>query len=227
VAEIPQMNRISSIIALVLLLGKSSGLSQGFVNLNFENAVLSPDPNSPYYPNAVYASNAIPGWTAYIGGVPQTDIFYDNISLGAPAVILQDTNGFFQPLQGRYSLLIQGSSLDSPISASIGQTGLLPNNAVSLFFFLSLNSSLQVTFNGQPISLVQVASTPNYDVMGGNISAFAGQTGQLLFTSPGNSGFGLVDDIQFSPSPIPEPGVFALSAVGVLMLAIRRRRKSI
>jgi len=199
---------------------------QGFMNLDFENAVITPDPSSPLYPYAVNASNAIPGWTAYIAGVPQTDILYNDVSLGAPAVSLQGTNGFYQPLQGLYSLLLQGSTLDAPTPASIGQTGLVPDNAVSLFFYLSLNSNLEVSFNGQPISLVQMASTPNYDIMAGNISAFAGQTGQLLFTAPGSTGFGLLDDIQFSPSPIPEPGVFGLSAVGGLILACRRWRKS-
>ena len=54
------------IISLALIHG------QGFVNLNFENAQIVYD--SSYPPYAVYASDAIPGWTAYIGGVPQNDI---------------------------------------------------------------------------------------------------------------------------------------------------------
>lgn len=57
------MKLISVIPGLVLLFA-SSGFSQGFVNLNFEQAVITPDPSSPYYPNAVYASNAIRGWIA-------------------------------------------------------------------------------------------------------------------------------------------------------------------
>lgn len=58
--------------------------------------------------------------------------------------------------------------------------------------------------------------------MGGDISAIAGQTGQMLFIAlPGtvfNAGYGLLDNIQFSAQAIPEPGVYGLFAFGALLL---------
>ena len=49
--------------------------------------------------------------------------------------------------------------------------------------------------------------------MAGDISMFAGQTGELRF-----AGAGLFDDIQFSNQPIPEPGTFCLFGLGALLL---------
>ena len=49
--------------------------------------------------------------------------------------------------------------------------------------------------------------------MAGNISMFAGQTGELRLGSDG----GVVDNIQFSLEPIPEPSAFALFVLGSLL----------
>jgi len=61
-------------VLFALLLFCEGGQAQGFVNLNFENATVTLIPSSSYN---VYASNAIPGWTAYLGGDPQGIIGYD------------------------------------------------------------------------------------------------------------------------------------------------------
>jgi hypothetical protein len=65
--------------------------------------------------------------------------------------------------------------------------------------------------------------------MGGDISAIAGQTGQLLFTALSgtifNAGYGLLDNIQFSTQAIPEPGVFGLFGFGALLLGFRLWKK--
>jgi hypothetical protein len=90
---------------------------------------------------------------------------------------------------------------------------------------LSLDSSLQVTFNGLLIPLVQIGSTANYVIMGGDVSAFAGQTGQLLFTALPNVGYGLLDNIQFSTAAVPEPSTFALVALGSLALGLVKKRQ--
>ena len=82
--------KISTVILFTVLITKVSGLSQGFVNLNFEQAK---------NPETFYATNAIPGWTAYINGNPQTYIIYNDVSLGAAAVSIHDTNDFFPPIQ--------------------------------------------------------------------------------------------------------------------------------
>ena len=62
----------------------------------------------------------------------------------------------------------------------------------------------------------------SYTVFGGDISSFANQAGELLF-----QGGGLLDAVQFSNVPIPEPSVFGLSSLGGLLLGWRglgRRR---
>lgn len=77
-------------------------------------------------------------------------------------------------------------------------------------------------FGGQNIPLVQFGTSGNNFVMAGDISMFAGQTGELKFV-----GGGLFDYVHFSKQPIPEPSVFGLFALGALFLAWRlgcRRR---
>jgi hypothetical protein len=60
----------------------------------------------------------------------------------------------------------------------------------------------------------------NFNVYGGDISAFAGQSGQLEFR-----GAGTLDNTFFSPQPIPEPGMLGLFSVSALLLGWRARRK--
>jgi hypothetical protein len=83
-----------------------------------------------------------------------------------------------------------------------------------------------VAFNGQNLSFQAIGAGANYTVYGADVSAYAGQTGELRFTAPVQN-TALLDNIQFSNLPVPEPGVFALSAFGALFLGWRtlgRRR---
>lgn len=58
--------------ALALVAGVSIGFGQGtFRNLGFEEATIISVSDDPYYQHFVYSTNAIPGWTAYIDGIPQ------------------------------------------------------------------------------------------------------------------------------------------------------------
>jgi hypothetical protein len=214
-----------TIATAILMSGQA--YSQGFVNLNFEGATITlVDPQVPQY---IYASNSIPGWTAYLNGTPQWGIGYDTVSEGGATVCLEDTNANSLgpvPLQGIYSVLLEGASGvfgSNPTTASIGQTGTIPNTAQSFTFWGNLGGTVLVSFNGQNINFSAIANGPNYTTYGANISAYAGQTGQLLFTATLQSGATL-DNIQFSSSPIPEPSTFALAALGGLLLSFRRWR---
>jgi hypothetical protein len=94
---------------------------------------------------------------------------------------------------------------------------------------------MQVTFGGQTIPTVQIGIQPigstRYLILGGDISSFAGQTGELRFTAPVtllSFNIPYLDNIQFSIEPIPEPGTLGLFALGALLLGWRpwRRKKS-
>ena len=197
------------------------GLSQGFVNLDFEASSATS-----------FANVAIPGWTA------TGSVLYDTVSLGGAAVILEDTNASSlgpAPLQGTYSVLLYGASSiyappDEQYPASIGQAGMISTTAQSMTFWCNQSqfngsSLIQVTFNGLPIDYLVTGGTANYTIYSADISAYAGQTGQLLFTAPVNTS-ALLDNIQFSTSPVPEPSMFALTALGSLLLGFGRWRKS-
>jgi hypothetical protein len=196
---------------------------QGFVNLDFEDAVIVPDPSSSYYPFAVYASDAIPGWTAYIGTAVQSDIIYNELSLGAPTVAIFGTNGVPPALDGAYSIDLYGGSGPST-GVSISQTELVPADAASIFFIATGGDGpLLVSLGGQNIAFSAISTGPNHTLYGGNIpSALAGQSEQLTFLAlPGVNNYWEIDDIQFSPSSVPEPSVFGLLALGGLFFRFR------
>ena len=214
------------IIALLLVEGGRC-FSQGFVNLDFEKATVSPVPGYSFY---VYASSAIPGWTASLDSTPQSIIGYDTVSLGGAAVFLEDSNSSLAPLQGQYSILFQGfegntnQNDGNPLAASILQTAQIPSNTQSLSFWGN-PSDMEVKIDGQIIPYNAIGGGPNYTIYGADISEFAGLTETLSFVTPANSE-ALLDNIQFSTSPVPEPGTLALCALGSLSLAWPRRKKS-
>ena len=203
-----------SSLALLLSLGGVRG--QGtFVNLAFESARIILDASSPYYPSAVNATNALPGWTA-IGSIGYPDVLYNSVTLGSPAISIHDLNDLGQPaIQGRYSVYLQSMGGYT----AIAQTGQIPPAAQSLTFW-SYFTGFQVIFNGQVIPYASIGSGPNFTIYGGDITAFSGQAGELRFV-----GGGFLDNIQFSNLPIPEPGVFGLCALGALLLGWRSLRQ--
>ena len=85
---------------------------------------------------------------------------------------------------------------------------------------------MQITFNNQPLSFVVLGSAANYTIYGADISAFADQTGQLLFTLPPYVSSAELDNILFSDQPIPEPSVVGLFALSGLLFSLRREGRS-
>lgn len=187
-------------------------LGQGFINLNFESTVITP----VVFPGGTRYVATVPDWTWTpvengVNGDPNTVAFND-IALDDAAVTLQGiTSPFYPAIQGNYSILLQGGSTYSEDGngASIGQTARIPNAARSITYW---GGALQVTFNGQALSFTAVNSGPNYTVWSADISAYAGQTGQLLFTVPWQDTAEL-DNIQFSTASVPEPCVLKLLSV--------------
>ncbi len=211
-----------------LLMGTSLGNSQWFLNPDFEK---KPKFTTNVF-NTVTATLQNWNWSP-IGNYINTDtnsVAYNNIALDAPAVTLQGTNSPYYPaIQGNYSVLLQGGSFAIPQSeagASISQTGEIPPGTQSIMYWVKqtafyANETFQMTFNGQPLTSIVTSSTANYSVYAANVSADAGQTGLLQFSVPWQTAF-MIDNIQFSDSPIPEPSDISLIAFGIVVFGIYR-----
>jgi hypothetical protein len=209
-----------TVVVVVLIMGLSPGFSQGFVNLDFDGADLS-----GYGAGPVPVANAIPGWTAYLGGTAVAEINYNVPRKGEQVDILGPGSGY-PLLQGNYYVYLAGSAINS---AAIGQSGTVPAATKSLIVWGNVLGRPHATFNGQALTMQALGQGPSYGIYGADISAFAGQTGPLLFYSaflPGAGG-DIIDNIQFSSEPIPEPGGLALFALcGFGLLSQLRKRIS-
>jgi PEP-CTERM motif len=122
-------------------------------------------------------------------------------------------------IQGNYSIFMQGGIFAANTNgATISQAGVIPIAVQTLIYW---GSALQVLVDGQRLSFTAISNAPNYTVWGANISAYAGQGVQLSFTAPWQTS-GLLDNLQFSSAPIPEPSALALAALGGLLFGFRR-----
>ncbi|HWY32782.1 MAG TPA: PEP-CTERM sorting domain-containing protein [Candidatus Acidoferrum sp.] len=193
------------LVVVVQLMILTDTWSQDFVNLNFELGY--------------GAGESIPGWTAYKDNT-STTVLLNNISLSGGAVCLLGAD--FGTIEGNYYAYLQGSGVNAGSeTAGIGQTGTIPSGVQSLIFWGNVGMN-DVSFNEQSLSLMLLGSTPNYNIYGTDISAYAGKTGQLLFTSYSAQVGGQwdsVDNIQFSSSPVPEPNTVGLFALGGLFIS--------
>jgi hypothetical protein len=218
------------VVVSLALFRNASG--QSFVNLNFEDATIVPDLSSPYYPYAVYASQAIPGWTT-VGFLGPNDILYNDLTLGTPNVSLLGLNDQYgpAPLDGAFSIILQAYAYGE--SPSISQTSLVPATAESLFFKAQAGTGsttpiLQVSLGGQDIPFSAISTGANYTLYGGNIpSTLEGQVENLTFSAfPEGGNTWEIDNIQFSPSSVPEPTTLGLIALGALLFGLRRSKNS-
>ena len=214
---------------LPILLTASAMHGQGnFQNLDFESANVTG--NSPAL---VPIANALPGWVGYIGNNQVTQIVYNTVSLGAAAITLQSSSSTIHPIAGNYSVFLQGqfnpNDVPGRASVAVAQSGQVPMAARSLLFWGSVDGSsgsLVPSFNGQIIPLVLLQPATNHLVWGGDISAFAGQTGELRFTAlSGSTTGGYLDNISFSTNSVPEPSTVALTITGVFLFGCNRWRK--
>lgn len=214
------------LLAVFTILASSFGIfGQGtFQNLDFEMANLS-----GFSPGTVPMVNALPGWQGYLGVNQTANAYYNDLSLGAAAISIHSSLSTKPPIQGSYSVILQGqfnpNNVPGRDSAAIAQTGQIPANSLSLRFY-SGSEFMQASFAGQSISLVQLGITGSYIIFGGDISAFAGQTGELRFTMPSvafSYNIPYLDSISFSAQQIPEPSTFGLFGIGVLLLGCRSR----
>lgn len=221
----------SLFIFAILALGNSV-FAQGFVNLNFETTTIT----TVNFPGGNRYTATLPGWTGFGGNFVNGDpnsVALNDIALDAPAVTLHGTNSIGYPaINGKYSILLQSGSKYSPGSSHIGQTAQIPSTALSLTYWGVSWNNLQITFNGQPLSFLTLSNSANFTIYATDISSYAGQTGELLFTAPAFAyyidgygpvgGSGMIDKIQFSSTAVPEPGELALVVLGTLVLGFLR-----
>jgi len=205
--------------------------AQGFVNLNFESADTSG--HSPGDMNVAIA-NAFPGWTGTFTSSLNTNtpslVGYDVISLGGPVISINDSSSGINSIQGVYSALLFGGGSNPLYSSALSQTGMVPVGTESLLLDANFSgASFVVTLGGQNISMTPLQSFSNYILYGGNVSSFAGQTVDLSIIEPPSTGTQpsslLLDNIQFSPSSVPEPRALSLTALGGSLLIWRRWKR--
>jgi hypothetical protein len=232
------------ILTIAILLSALSAKPQGaWQNLNFESASVSPS-GYQTYGTFVPIGSALPGWTAYLGAGQIAQVGYNSPTLGTATVSLigptwnsSDVSLFgVGIIDGNYSVVVQAGAVPTNDvlneSASIAQNGTVPSTAESLQFEAYAYGSFSVSFAGNVLNPIILSSGVSadglpYNLYGVNISAWAGQTGQLEFTAldePYES-YLVLDDITFSTnSVVPEPSVLALMVMGGLAFGARRWR---
>lgn len=189
-----------------------------FQNLNFESAnVTGVSPGS-----SISAAKAFPGWTTSLSPV------YDAISIGGPLISVIDRNVGVPgagPLQGNFSAFLFGSQ---GVTATLSQTGSVPNGTQSLLMDVYVFTDFDVTINGQQLNMVPLSGTSNDRVYGADISSFAGQTATLSLIVPpvATPNAAEFDSITFSPNPIPEPATLSLLLCGAGLLGAIRYARS-
>lgn len=204
--------------AALFLVGPQSSSGQAFVNFAFEDGVIL-DPSAPF----LYST--VPGWewNTGFGLVP-----LNQVALSGAGVTLQGVNSPYAPaIAGNYSLTLQGGISLLSEGAFIAQTGQIPAGTRSLLY--AGGPMLQVSFAGQPLTPVVLGTFPSYNLWGVDVSAFAGQVGQLRFTQLhfGTSNTpSYLDNISFSTSPVPEPATWVFCAAAALGWVALRRRKT-
>jgi hypothetical protein len=216
----------------ILLHSLSAGFAQGtFQNLNFESP-LTPlvvsDPDAHY----VTAASALPGWIAYRGTNPTDVVYFNVLSIGSVDVsLLSPGYGFAAPEGSYFVELYPGfyEPVQHRVECSIGQVGSIPSDAASLRFLAAISHQIQVSFAGELLPIVALGPGPNSSALYGiDISAFAGQSGEIRFTAPvwpDGANMVYLDAISFSNQPIPEPSVFGLFGLGALLLGWRTSRQ--
>jgi hypothetical protein len=215
--------RVTSLVVTLLVVAKDAD-AQGFINLNFDQStIISSDPSGYGYN---IGSAQVTGWTTDSQFTQGSTVLYNQQTIDSGCVSLFGADYVpWSAVQGQYSVYLKNGaySWGPTFSSSIGQTGQIPTWANSMTYIGS-SYNLQITFNGNLLSFTAVNNNPNYTTYTADISSFAGQTGLLLFTAPASGGSGLIDNIQFHTTAVPEPHAASLCICGIAGLLWWRKR---
>jgi hypothetical protein len=173
----------------------------------------------------VSSLDALPGWAAFIGTNQLTQVLQNNYTLGNASVdILGPYWSHGGIIEGQYTVVLQpgvNPSVGGYISASISQTGLVPAEAMSLQFKAN-SGAFSVSLAGQTLTVVPLATEANYTLYGADIAPLAGRSAALVVTAlAGPNTTDYFDSFTFSSIAVPEPEVFGLFVLGVLLLGRR------
>jgi len=193
------------------------GPAQGFVNLDFESAEIV------YDGYLLSVSNAFPGWA-----VTAPYITYDSPSLSGASISITDSNGYPPyPVQGDYFVFLASANYaPTATTISLGQTGAIPSWAQTITFWGTVGG-MQVSFDGNPLYFAAIGTGPNHTIYGADISAYANQSGELIFTLPPYVANATLDNIQFSSTPVPEPTALTLFCLGLVGLLWREHQNQL
>jgi hypothetical protein len=222
--------RPGTLIVLLCVLSHVSFAQGTFQNLGFEAADPRPVPGGPA--GHVQFVPAFPGWTCTVNGRQQSSALFNNLN-ATPALALYGPG--FDPLDGSYSALFQASTLFLPSEVSLFQSGLVPDDALSLRFLATSpaalgDGSLSVSLNGTLLNYSVLQDFGAYSLYAGDVSSFAGQLAELRFSdtvAPGGMSTLMLDAVNFSPVAVPEPSAWALLVCGTAAgWAMLRRGRS-
>jgi len=205
-------------------------LAQGsFSNFDFERANIPAIPPSNLV--SVPIADGMPGWIGYLGTNQLTSVLHNGLTIGSASISILGPDYFENGIiEGHYTAVLQ-AGFDGLVGvgfadASLAQVGLVPASA-RILQLKELGANFSVTFDGQNIPLSAIGSGANYTLYEGDISAFAGQTGELRFSALTTlnqpySGVSF-DSVKFTS--VPEPSVISLVAAcaAVMALAFWRR----
>lgn len=223
-----RFRRISELfIALSIMAGQALFAQATFQNLGFEDVQNIPVFDPRGHPWLMPASDALPGWTCYVGTNPVSQASYNDVALDSAWVGVLSNTSSFAPLGlvvGQYCASLQYGVTESFPSftygtASIAQLGQVPSGDHSILFRGTV--PFVVTFDDAVIPLSVLSNEGDFYVYGGDVSQYAGKTGELKITT--YSHFSYIDDIQFSSQPVPEPAVGGLIVLSLGLCGIRRK----
>ena len=218
-------------IALASLGVGPAAHGQEFINLDFEAGIVEPIGST--WPTVEW-EEAVPGWS-HSDGHDTTHLGYNNAThvgitqayglIGSPVPL-----GWPEPLEGTYSVMFRNGAFCTTcrpnywVHAFVAQTGLVPADALSIQ--LKAEGPLSVFLDGVEIPIVSLGGND----YGGDISAYAGSISELRIQNsrPDPIMFPqalIIDAIEFSPIPIPEPAGGLLLFAGGLALMFRRQRQ--
>jgi len=211
------MKTCSLVLALALI-DPFILVAQGtFRNMDFEQAQIPQNQAAGF----VDATLAFPFWTVFNDSIPQTQVLWNNVSVGSTQASLLGQSD--HALDGGYSAFLFGGSG----ACSISQVGQVPTDAISLLFKVQIfqGQQINVSMGGVSLPVFDISTGPNYAVYGVNVSQFEGMQEQLQFTAPSGPNYWNIDDITFSTTAVPEPSAGGLLAFGGLLLSLRILRR--